>query len=140
MSVDAVKAIYGPRESFRKSPFYRRVAVPGQQVLFNTVDVEFHRRHRRLLGGPMAESALLRSALPVIESRLALALSRIRDEAASSRGAADVFQWWVFMATDIIGELTFGESFRMLELGQVSSSCSPPCDTPAAAAAAFHPG
>lgn len=24
------------------------------------------------------------------------------------------------MATDIIGELTFGESFRMLELGKVS--------------------
>lgn len=38
-----------------------------------------------------------------------------------TRGVADVFKWFLFMATDVIGELTFGESFRMLELGEVSS-------------------
>jgi len=117
-SVEALKTIYGSRESFRKSPFYRLLAVPGQQGLFNTVDVEFHRRHRRLLAGPMAESSL-QSMLPVIEARLALTLSKIKKEMAS-RGAADVFKWWLFMATDIIGELTFGDSFRMLELGHAS--------------------
>ncbi len=37
-----------------------------------------------------------------------------------SRGVADVFKWWTFMATDVIGELSFGESFRMLEHGKVS--------------------
>ncbi|KAJ6437577.1 hypothetical protein O9K51_09783 [Purpureocillium lavendulum] len=118
MSVEALKIIYGSRESFRKSLFYRLLAVPGQQGLFNTVDVEFHRRHRRLLAGPMAESSL-QSMLPVIEARLALTLSRIKGEAAS-RGAADLFKWWIFMATDIIGELTFGDSFRMLELGHAN--------------------
>jgi hypothetical protein len=35
---------------------------------------------------------------------------------------ADVFKWWLFMATDIIGELSFGESFRMLEAGKVINS------------------
>jgi hypothetical protein len=34
-------------------------------------------------------------------------------------GREDVFKWWLFMATDIIGELSFGESFRMLEAGKV---------------------
>ncbi|KAJ5514962.1 hypothetical protein N7463_004514 [Penicillium fimorum] len=33
-------------------------------------------------------------------------------------GFTDVFKWWLFMATDIIGEPTFGESFRMLETGK----------------------
>lgn len=36
-----------------------------------------------------------------------------------TRGVADVFKWWFFMATDIIGELSFGESFRILEMGKV---------------------
>jgi cytochrome P450 len=118
MSVEAVKTIYGSRGLFRKTPFYRLLAVDGQQGLFNTIDVEFHRRHRRLLAGPMAESSL-KSILPVIEARLALTLSRMKEE-MTSRGAADVFKWWMFMATDVIGELTFGDSFRMLELGHVS--------------------
>lgn len=40
-------------------------------------------------------------------------------EEIQNRGATDVFKWWLFMATDIIGELSFGESFRMLEAGKV---------------------
>jgi cytochrome P450 len=117
-NIEALKTIYGSRETFRKSQFYRLLAVPGQQGLFNTIDVEFHRRHRRLLAGPMAESSLW-PMLPIVDARLAFTLSRMRQEMAS-RGAADVFKWWLFMATDIIGELTFGDSFRMLELGHAS--------------------
>lgn len=37
------------------------------------------------------------------------------------RGVADVFKWWMFMATDIIGELSFGRSFDMLEIKKVKS-------------------
>lgn len=37
----------------------------------------------------------------------------------TDHGVTDVFKWWLFMATDIIGELTFGDSFRMLEIGKV---------------------
>lgn len=47
-----------------------------------------------------------------------MAISRMAEE-TRSRGVADVFKWWLFMATDIIGELSFGESFRMLEAGEV---------------------
>lgn len=43
-------------------------------------------------------------------------------EEIQTRGATDVFKWWLFMATDIIGELSFGESFRMLEAGEVSNT------------------
>lgn len=48
-----------------------------------------------------------------------MTISRIAEE-MQSRGVADVFKWWLFMVTDIIGELSFGESFRMLEAGEVS--------------------
>jgi hypothetical protein len=47
------------------------------------------------------------------------------EEEFKTRGATDVYKWWMFMTTDIIGELSFGESFQMLESGEVSvkSSC-----------------
>ncbi|PNP59015.1 hypothetical protein THARTR1_01263 [Trichoderma harzianum] len=41
-------------------------------------------------------------------------------EEMGSRGAADVIKWSLFMATDIIGELSFGDSFRTLEIGKKS--------------------
>jgi hypothetical protein len=37
------------------------------------------------------------------------------------RGVADVLKWWTFFTTDVIGELTFGDSFRMLEQGKVKA-------------------
>lgn len=52
--------------------------------------------------------------------RVHMAISRMAEE-TQSRGVIDVFKWWLFMATDIIGELSFGESFRMLEAGEVSN-------------------
>ncbi|KAL3712490.1 hypothetical protein TMatcc_001189 [Talaromyces marneffei ATCC 18224] len=40
------------------------------------------------------------------------------DDEMSRRGAVDVFKWWTFMATDVIGELGFGQSFQTLEHGE----------------------
>lgn len=36
-----------------------------------------------------------------------------------SRGAVDIFKWNLFLATDVVGELSFGESFKTLENGAV---------------------
>lgn len=87
------------------------------QNLFTTVDVEYHRRHRRLLSSSLSETSL-QALHPIVEQRVTLAVDRMKEE-MKSRGATDVFKWFLFMATDVIGELTFGESFRMLELGEV---------------------
>lgn len=38
---------------------------------------------------------------------------------AKIKGAADIYKWFSLMETDIIGDLTFGSSFRMLETGKV---------------------
>ncbi|KAG5913940.1 hypothetical protein E4U53_004744 [Claviceps sorghi] len=52
--------------------------------------------------------------LPQISSRVDLAIQRMKEE-SEVRGAVDVYKWFLFMATDVIGELSFGESFQMLE-------------------------
>lgn len=57
---------------------------------------------------------------PIINQRIYMTIARIEEEIEQT-DAADIFKWWTFMATDVIGELSFGESFRMLELGKVIS-------------------
>lgn len=115
--MSALKEIFNVKETFVKSPWYRQMTGSPQDGIFDTTSVEVHRRYRRLLSGPMSETSL-KTAIPVIRGRVDLAVRRMKEEMAS-RGAADVFKWWLFMATDVIGELTFGESFQLLEQGKV---------------------
>jgi hypothetical protein len=49
-------------------------------------------------------------------------MDKMADE-IKSRGVTDVFKWALFYSTDVVGELTFGESFRMLDIGKVSQAC-----------------
>lgn len=115
--IEAVKVIYNHKETFVKSNFYRRLVVRGQESIFSTVDTTYHRRHRRLLAGPMSESSL-KTMITAVDDRVRLAVRRMGQE-TKTRGATDVFKWWLFMATDVIGQLTFGESFQMLDKGEV---------------------
>ncbi|PWY94044.1 cytochrome P450 [Aspergillus sclerotioniger CBS 115572] len=101
---------------YLKSPRYRLLKHEDAESLFNTTNPKFHSKHRKLLSSPLSDANLL-SVEPLIEARVRLAMQRMEEEMAD-RGVADVEKWFFFMATDIIGELTFGESFHMLELGK----------------------
>lgn len=115
--ITAIKTIYAIKDAYRKSSWYRDLVAGGAENMFSTTSPDYHRRQRRLLGGTMAESSL-KNYLPTVTSRIDLAVSRMREEMEKT-GAVDVWKWWLFMATDVIGELTFGESFKMLEQGKV---------------------
>lgn len=39
----------------------------------------------------------------------------------ADNGKVDLMVWWAYLATDLIGEMTFGESFQTLERGVVRS-------------------
>jgi len=110
----ATREIYSVKESYRKTPFYTNFVPQRVTQIFSTTDPDLHRRYRRLLSSPMSETSLHSLYYAAVEANANLAIWRIREE-MESRGAADVFKWWLFMTTDIIGELSFGESFRMLE-------------------------
>ncbi|KAF7949818.1 uncharacterized protein EAE97_003327 [Botrytis byssoidea] len=114
--IAATKKIHNIKSSFIKSPWYRSFTPPTVLNVFNTSDVELHRHLRRLLSSPMSESSLKHVEV-FIRRNVDLAVKGITEE-MSQRGAADVFKWWMFMATDVIGELSFGESFKMLEFGK----------------------
>lgn len=118
--VAATKQIHSVKSSFSKSTWYRSFTPPTVINVFNTNDIDLHRHLRRLLSSPMSESSL-KLVEGYIRRNMDLAIKGISREMAH-RGAADVFKWWMFMATDVIGELSFGESFKMLESGKVCTS------------------
>ncbi|KAK7211161.1 hypothetical protein V2G26_018339 [Clonostachys chloroleuca] len=117
--VQAVRTIYAIKSEYTKTEWYNHLTSLPVRNLFDATDFEYHRRHRRLLGANMTESSL-KACLSVIVPKVDLTILRMREE-MKTRGAVDVWKWWLFMATDIIGELTFGESFQTLEQGRKST-------------------
>lgn len=112
-----VRSIFQIKNEYPKSKWYVTF-VPFVETIFNTCNIPQHRRLRRLLSSPLSESGL-KSFIPQIDSKVSLTIQRMREE-QETRGVADIFKWWLFLTTDVIGELSFGESFRMLESGKVS--------------------
>jgi cytochrome P450 len=100
-----------------KSPWYLRFVTGRIENIFSTSNVDLHRRYRRLLSGAMSESSLA-THFDTIRSRADHAVIRMTEE-IKTRGATDVSKWWFFMTSDVIGELSFGESFHAVERGQV---------------------
>jgi cytochrome P450 len=115
--IAAVKEIHKVGGRYPKSPWYTRLLPQTVQTVFSIQDVSAHSRRRHLLSHAFSEASIERHE-SVVMDRVNLAIQRIAEE-AKTRGAADVYKWWLFMATDVVGELSFGESFRMLEYGKV---------------------
>ncbi|KAI9369047.1 cytochrome P450 [Aspergillus egyptiacus] len=114
---EAARKIHRVGSGFLKSAWYQALTIEGENV-FNIRDPKCYNTRRRLLSTPLSNSSL-QSVEPIVNSRARLAIQKMRDE-MKSRGAADVYKWWTFMTADLTGELTFGESFRMLEKGETN--------------------
>ncbi|KAK7750180.1 hypothetical protein SLS62_007931 [Diatrype stigma] len=113
MNPEDALTIHRIKNEFPKSPWYN---ADDMRDLFNIQDVDVHRRWRRLLSHPLSESAL-KGVLSQVESNVRFAVAQIGKE-METRGVADVYKWWMCMGSDVIGELTFGESFGMLQKGE----------------------
>ncbi|CAI7678314.1 unnamed protein product [Penicillium pancosmium] len=114
----AAKGIHKVTSRFYKGRFYEHIGHRSPKTLFSSTDPQFHAYRRRLLGGPMSETSI-RQHESAVTQKVKLCIDQMTRE-AESRGCIDVFKWWCFLATDTIGELSFGESFRMLEKGEKS--------------------
>ena len=68
---------------------------------------------RSLLAQPMTETGL-KPMESTVNNNIQKTIDGIALEHVQT-GSADVFKWFTYMATDIIGELSFAESFRMLD-------------------------
>ncbi|KAL6702363.1 hypothetical protein ACN47E_003301 [Coniothyrium glycines] len=107
-----VRSIQKTSGGFDKGPWYDKTG-PG---MLGMRDRSKHSRRRRLLAHPLSNTSLA-AMEPLIQRKIDLAMTKVAFE-AKERGAADIYKWFSLMATDIIGDLTFGSSFQMLERGE----------------------
>ncbi|KAH7088039.1 cytochrome P450 [Paraphoma chrysanthemicola] len=114
-SIAGAKRIHSFTRPFPKVRLYETFESGGPNV-FSTRDVDLHARWRRLLAGAMSEQSL-KTMEQVIQERISFAIEKL-GQIMKENGAANIFDWWLYMATDVINELTFGDSMRMLEQGE----------------------
>lgn len=116
--VAALKQIYNINETFAKSSLCDVVVKSPAPNVFSTTEAEVHRRHRKLLEPGLSEGAVAQMYSSV-NAKVELAIQRMREE-TKNEGASDIYKWWTLLAADVAGELTFGQSFGILEAGEVS--------------------
>ena len=76
-----------------------------------------HSRARRLLAHAFSDNAL-RGQEDILTHYFNLLVSKLRQQIDSpNEGKVDMVAWYNFTTFDIIGDLTFGESFHALENG-----------------------
>ena len=110
----AWKEIFAHRSSrpefYKYKPFFRN---PDSVIGAFTED---HRRQRRQLAPAFSESAMYQQEVH-IKRYVDLFIKRLREK--SEKGiAVDMVKWFNYMAFDLIGDLTFAESFDCLETGE----------------------
>lgn len=115
--IDAVKEIHRVGGKYLKTEFYDNIGHRGSRTLFNQTDPHLHALRRKLLSAGMARTNLAQLE-PDVMRRIRLTVQRMQDE-NKNHGVIDVFKWWTFMASDVITQLSFGESFQLTEHGEV---------------------
>lgn len=82
------------------------------------IDPKQHSARRRLFAQNFSNTSLA-AFEPQIRDKVETTVAKVKRDMRA--GKADILKWFTFMATDIIGELSFGESFNMLEQEKVST-------------------
>ena len=114
----AIKQIFAVGSGFLKSKWYLDFTSDRDgDGVFSTVTPHLHQQRRRLLAIPMSDTMLRSTFEPEVRRVSRFCVQRMQ-EASKAESAFDVLRWWFLMATDTIGELTFGDSFHMLEYGR----------------------
>lgn len=114
-SSSASKLIYQIGSPFLKTPWYN-IATGDHAGLFTLLDPKAHAQRRRLLAHSYSEN-WIKNMEPYIAAKTRTAVSRMA-ETIDRKGFVNVNEWFWFMATDVISEAAFGESFDLLKIGE----------------------
>ncbi|KAI8670449.1 hypothetical protein NCS57_00516200 [Fusarium keratoplasticum] len=114
--LEAFSQIHKIGSGFTKSNWYDKLRSGREPGIFFMRDPHQHAARRRLFARAFSNNSLLTHWDPEIRQKTQLAVANIKNDAQN--GSADILKWWTLMATDVIAHLSFGESFRMLELGK----------------------
>lgn len=114
ISPGAWKDIYLKRPQLRKDPHSQTPPLKGAHSLF-TAHGSTHSRTRRVFANAFTDVALSEQSA-IIEHHADLFVQRLRrDLGKDGQGSLDLAKYYGFIALDIVGDLTLGESFHGLE-------------------------
>ncbi|KAF9873073.1 cytochrome P450 [Colletotrichum karsti] len=105
---------------FLKSQWYEDFA-GGSGIgsgVFAMTDPKRHAARRKLFARALSTNNIRDNCQSVVREKVVMAIDRIKAETLN--GSTDVLNWWLLMASDVIGQLSFGESFELLEAGKKS--------------------
>ncbi|GIJ90957.1 hypothetical protein Asppvi_009922 [Aspergillus pseudoviridinutans] len=112
----AIRTIYGTGSKFSKSDYYIPFGAPiDHKDVFSETSNEKHASERRKISNMYAMSSLV-SYEPFVDKVNGQFMAALADHAQRGR-ALDLFTWMQFYAFDVIGEITLGRSFGLLEAG-----------------------
>ena len=98
----------------KDSIIYGKPAAGANSLL--TANEADHTRMRRLLAHAFSEKAL-KAQEPIIQSYISTLIMRLQEQYEAG-GKADMVTWYRWWAFDLIGDLTFGQSFDNLKAQQ----------------------
>ncbi|KAG6010552.1 hypothetical protein E4U21_005905 [Claviceps maximensis] len=120
-SNQALKEIYGFRSNVRKAEFYDAFVHPAANT-HNTRDKDVHARKRRVLSHAFSDSAMKEMQRYILGNvRTFCEQIGVRDghgDEAKGKGwtrPRNMSDWCNYLAMDILGDLSFGKAFHMLE-------------------------
>lgn len=85
--------------------------------VFTMIDNKQHATRRKLLSRPFSRTHIVEHWEPTVRETVSLAVSQMKKDALA--GKADIFKWWLLLASDVSAHLAFGENFDMLRKGEV---------------------
>ncbi|KAK7442370.1 cytochrome P450 [Colletotrichum acutatum] len=116
---DSFNAIHKIGSGFTKGPWYSEVTAGREPGIVFITDPKEHAVRRKLFARAFTSNSLRENWEPVVREKVEMAVDHIRVDAL--KGKANILKWWMLMTTDVIAHLSFGESFKTLELGEKSS-------------------
>ncbi|EXJ71806.1 uncharacterized protein A1O5_05616 [Cladophialophora psammophila CBS 110553] len=113
----AIRTIYGPGSKFYKSNYYIPFGAPSMEHkdVFSETSNAKHALERRKTSNMYAMSSLV-SYEPFVDKVNGEFMAALAGH-AEHRRAFDLFTWMQFYAFDVIGEITLGRSFGLIEAG-----------------------
>lgn len=113
----AIRTIYGTGSKFSKSDYYIPFGTPlDHKDVFSETSNEKHAAERRKISNMYAMSSLVLYE-PFVDKVNGDFMAVLADHAQHGR-AFDLFTWMQFFAFDVIGEITLGRSFGLLQAGR----------------------
>ncbi|KUI70621.1 Isotrichodermin C-15 hydroxylase [Cytospora mali] len=117
----ALKEIYGNRNGKKPMPPQFSLGSHEKKMFGATSFIwleshQEHHHHRRIFAQSFSDNSL-KAQEPVIQGYTTLMMERFRERAARGE-AIDLWAWFNFYTFDIIGDLTFSESFDCVRRGQ----------------------